>query len=210
MVVIGITGNTGSGKTTVSTIIKNNLNCTVISADYIAKKINVQGSKYYEETIELFGNKILKEDGTIDRRILAEIIFSDSELKKKLNKITAKYVGNEIENIVKEEKEKNKKKYIVTDATLLFQCRIDKLCDYIIAVVCENKEIKIRRIVSRDKLTRNQAEARLNAQPNNDFYISQSDIVIYNNPDISYFVLIKEVLKVVHRIKKGKIKKREK
>ena len=100
MVIIGITGNSGSGKTTISTIIKNNLECTVISADYIAKKINVPGTDYYKETIELFGEDILKSDSTIDRRKLAEIIFSDSELKRKLNIITAKYVGSEIENLI--------------------------------------------------------------------------------------------------------------
>ena len=90
---------------------------------------------------------------------------------------------------------------MVVDAPLLFECGVDKLCDYTIAVVCESKEAKIRRIISRDRLTRNQAEARLDAQPNNEFYTSKADIVIHNEIYYKYHKLIKDVIRVVHKIK---------
>lgn len=205
MIVIGVTGNTGAGKTTVSTIIKNNLNCTIISADNIAKKINVPGSKYYEETIKLCGKEILSKDDTIDRRKLAEILFSNPEIKNNMNLLTAKYVVDEIKRLLKIEKEskkESKKEIVVIDAPLLYECKVDALCNYVISVTCDNKELKIRRICSRDKLTRNQAESRLNAQPNSDFYKSKADFNISNEKDSNYFALVKDVIKVIHKIKK--------
>lgn len=201
MKVIGVTGNSGSGKSTVSTIIKNNLNCTVISADNLAKKINVPGSEYYEKTIELFGKDILNEDGTINRRKLAPILFTDVETKRKMNLLTSKYVGGEIEKLVNEEKAKANNGFVVIDAPLLFECGVDKLCDYVIAVTCAEEDTKISRICIRDKITKNQAKIRLEAQPDDEFYTSKADYVIYNNQDTLYITLIKGVIKVIHDIK---------
>ena len=210
MTIIGVTGGTGTGKTTVSTIIKNTLDCIVISADYVAKKINVPGTEYYKETVELFGEEILKPDKTLDRRKMAEIIFSDSEAKEKMNVITTKYVGGKIEDLIKEEGEKNPEAFVIIDAPLLFECGLDKLCDYIIAIVCESKEARIRRITVRDRLTRNQAEARIDAQPNNDFYESRADFVIHNELYYKYYKLIKDVQKVVYKIKRKVSEKQKK
>lgn len=201
MKIIGVTGNSGSGKSTVSTIIKNNLGCTVISADNLAKKINIPGTEYYEKTIEIFGEGILKEDGTINRRKLAPILFSDVETKRKMNELTSKYVGGEIERLVNEEKSKSNNNFMVIDAPLLFECGVDKLCDYVIAVTCEEEDTKIKRICMRDKITRNQAKIRLDAQPNDEFYSSKADYTIYNNQNSLYINLIKGVIKVIHDIK---------
>ena len=201
MKVIGVTGNSGSGKSTISTIIKNNLGCTVVSADSLAKKINVPGTEYYEKTIELLGREILKEDGTIDRKKLAKIIFSDAEIKANMNKLTAKYVGREILELVKQETRKTASEFIVIDAPLLFECGIYKICDYIIAVTCEEEHVKIKRICERDRLTPAQAKIRLDAQPDNDFYINKSNYVIYNNGNSTYPNLIKGVIKVIRQIK---------
>lgn len=201
MKVIGVTGNSGSGKSTVSTIIKNNLGCTVICADNLAKKISIPGNEYYKKTIELFGTKILREDGTINRRKLAPILFTDVETKKKMNDLTAKYVGDEIERLVKEEKENGINEFIVIDAPLLFECGVDRLCDYIIAVTCQEEDTKIVRICARDKVTRRQAKVRLDAQPDDEFYLSKSNYRIYNNKNSTYGNLVKAVLKIIHQIK---------
>lgn len=201
MKVIGVTGNSGSGKSTVCTIIKNNLGCTVIYADNLAKKINIPGSEYYEKTIELFGTKILREDGTINRRILAPILFTDVETKKKMNALTAQYVGGEIARLVEEEKLKGKNDFVVIDAPLLFECGVDRLCDYIIAVTCEEEETKIKRICERDRVTRRQAKVRLDAQPDNEFYLSRSNYSIYNNRNSTYINLVNGVVKLIHKIK---------
>ena len=87
---------------------------------------------------------------------------------------------------------------------------LDKLCDYIIAIVCESKEARIRRITVRDRLTRNQAEARIDAQPNNDFYESRADFVIHNELYYKYYKLINDVQKVVYKIKRKVREKQEK
>lgn len=202
MKVIGVTGNSGSGKSTVSTIIKNNLGCTVICADNLAKKINIPGSEYYQKTIELFGTEILREDGTINRRKLAPILFTDVETKKKMNELTAQYVGGEIERLIEEERLKGKNDFVVIDAPLLFECGVDKLCDYIITVTCDEEETKIQRICERDKVTRKQAKIRLDAQPNDEYYLSKSDYTIYNDQNSTYGNLISGVIKIIHDIKK--------
>ena len=201
MKVIGVTGNSGSGKSTVSTIIKNNLGCNVISADNLAKRVNVPGSEYYKKTLELFGEEILREDGTINRRKLAPILFTNVETKRKMNELTAQYVGGEIERLVNEERLKGDKEFLVIDAPLLFECGVDKLCDYIIAVTCEEEDVKIHRICVRDRVSKRQAKVRLDAQPDEEFYTSKANYTIYNNKNSSYFNLVNGVVKLMHEIK---------
>ena len=204
MIVIGVTGNAGAGKSTVSAIIKNNLGCTVISADNLAKRIGVPGTEYYEKTVEMFGEDIINEDKTINRKVLADILFSDAEIKRKMDALTAKYIGAEILRLVKEECKKPNTEYLVLDVPLLYECRIYKICDYVIAVTCQEEETKIARIVERDRRTKKEAKAIIDSQPDNEFYISKADYSVFNNKDSSYLNLIKGVLKIIHDIKNKK------
>lgn len=201
MKVIGVTGNHGSGKSTVSTIIKNNTGCTVISADIIAKKINVPGTEFYEKTVGVFGEEILNEDKTIDRKKMADKLFAEESLRLQMNVHTAKYAGDEIRRMIKEEEKSGKNDILVLDAPLLFECKLDDVCDYIIAVVCEDEMSKIKRICERDRKRPAQARLRLSAQPDNEFYTSRADYVVDNTKFNAYFDLIKKVLKIVHEIR---------
>lgn len=201
MKVVGITGSSGSGKTTVSTIIKNNTGCKVISADSMAKKLNNPGTEYYDETIKLFGTEILDENQKINRKKLASILFTQEELRKKMNEITAKYVGSEIKRIINAFKRKKENEIVVVDAPLLFECGLDSICDYIIAVVCEEDALKVQRICNRDKIRTSQAKTRLKAQPSDEFYTSRANYVINNSREVAYAHLIKKVIKIVHEIK---------
>ena len=204
MIIIGVTGNAGAGKSTVSTIIKNNLGCTVISADNLAKKVNVPGSEYYEKTLEMFGEEVLNEDKSIDRKALAKILFSDAEIKRKMDALTAKYIGAELLRLAKEENKNPKNEFLVLDVPLLYECGIYKICNYVIAVTCEEEETKIARIVERDRRTKAEAKAIIDSQPNNEFYTSKADYSVYNNKDSSYLNLINGVLKIIHDIKNKK------
>lgn len=201
MIIIGVTGNAGAGKSTVSTIIKNNLGCTVISADNLAKKVNIPGSEYYEKTLEMFGEEILNEDKSIDRKALAKILFSDAEIKRKMDALTAKYIGAELLRLAKEENKNPKNEFLVLDVPLLYECGIYKICNYVIAVTCEEEETKIDRIVERDRRTKAEAKAIINSQPDNEFYISKADYSVFNNKDSSYLNLIKGVIKIIRDIK---------
>src|SRR5690554_7556994 len=95
MEVIGITGGIGSGKSTVARIISD-LGGKIIDADSTARRIMKKGNSAFTEVIEFFGEGILKENGQIDRKKLAAIVFNDTRKLNKLNEITHKYVANSI------------------------------------------------------------------------------------------------------------------
>ena len=176
MKVIGITGSSGSGKTTVSKILSEELKAKTINADEIVKQMQEPGTKYYEKIVEAFGKELLEEDESLNRKKLAEIIFKDELKKEKLNQLTYKYVVEEI----KEQVKKSKEEYIIIDAPLLIESRLNELCDIVIAVISEKQE-QIRRISKRDNIEEKNAKLRLDAQKDNKFYKLNADYIVENN-----------------------------
>ena len=176
MKVIGITGSSGSGKTTVSKILSKELNAKIINADEVVKEMQKQGTKYYQKIAELFGKEILQEDGSLNRKKLAEIIFQDELKKEELDNLTYKYVVKEIKNQIKTAGEE----YIVIDAPLLIEGKLNEICNAVIAVV-SCKEEQIRRICKRDNIGENEARIRVEAQKDNQFYKRNADYIIENN-----------------------------
>ena len=112
---------------------------------------------------------------------IAEIIYSDSEKRQALNELTYKYVVDAIKKEIECEKEK---KNIIIDAPLLFESGLNNICDFTIGIIAK-KEIKIERICKRDNIDEGIAEARLNIQENDEFYIKNVDLIIENNKDIN-------------------------
>jgi len=203
MIIIGITGNTGAGKTTVSTIIKNNSNALVINADEISKSIMEPGNEYYDEVVKLFGNEILqkkpaKNKGRVHRPTLAKIIFKDDGKREALNKLTFRYVGQETKKIILDNKNKE---MIVLDFPLLFEGGFNKICNYIIAVVAD-EHTKNARLRERDKISSEQVSKRLECQPSEEFYTEKANYVIKNSENNRYINLVKDTLSVIHKIKK--------
>lgn len=183
MKIIGITGNSGSGKTLVSKMINEKLeNSVIIDADEIAKELSKNiNSKYYQEIVEQFGEEILiKETKQIDRKKLARIIFENEWERKKLNVITYKYVVSEIRNRINMYKEID----IILDVPLLFEAELDKICNITIAVIA-SKKTKINRICLRDNLSLEDASKRLNAQIKEEILVKKCNYTIENNGDIN-------------------------
>lgn len=174
--IIGITGNSGSGKTSICKTLEKKYDALIIDADEIVKELSKPKEKYFEEIINVFGNEILKENGELNKIKLADIIFSDSERRETLNFITYKYVGEEIEKRAKA----SSKKIKIIDAPLLIEGGINAICDTVISVIAD-EELKIKRICKRDNIDIEVAKKRLNAQEKNDFYIKNSNYVIINN-----------------------------
>lgn len=172
--IIGITGNTGSGKTEISKIISKKINAKIINADEEVKRLSEQGNKYYEKIVDFLGISILKNK-KINKEKLAQIIYSNQKIRKKINKLTNKYVVKEIKNKIKEEKTN-----IILDVPLLFESKLDKMCDITIAILAE-EEIKLTRICKRDNISYETAKARLNIQETDEFYKKRADIIINNN-----------------------------
>ena len=178
--IIGITGSSGAGKSTICEILQKEYNVKIINADKIAKRLSCKGTSYINEIIGKFGKDIVDEKGELKRKKLAQIIYNNSDKRKELNNCTFKYIKKEIEEEIKKIE---KEEIIIIDAPLLFECGLDKLCDKVIGVISK-RDLQIERIIARDNIDYNQAESRLNAQEDNEFYIKKCDAIIENNNDI--------------------------
>ncbi|MDO5555791.1 MAG: peptidoglycan editing factor PgeF [Clostridia bacterium] len=174
--IIGVTGNSGSGKTSICKLIKNRCDAIIIDADEIVKKLSFPGEQYFNEIVKAFGKEVLLASGEIDKIKLADIIFSDYKKRESLNFITYKYVAKEIEKQAKA----NKNTLTIIDAPLLIEAKLDSICDIVISVIA-NTQTKIERICKRDNINKEDAQKRLNAQPKDEFYIKNSNYIIINN-----------------------------
>ena len=182
------------GKSTVCNLICRIANSKIIDADEVAKSLDFSGSEYVKEISNLFGQEVLNENGSLNRKRLGELIYTNISNKLELDKLTFKYVGSELErrleNLKSEELD-----YIVLDVPLLFESGLNDLCDIVISITADI-ETKVERIKIRDKLDENTARQRLSIQKDDDFYYRNSDFVIENNGDIE---LIKNSLERILR-----------
>lgn len=190
--IIGLTGQTGSGKSTVSKMLLKKGFC-VIDCDMISRETTEKGSPVLLELARVFGEEILCKDKSLNRKKLAQIAFSTKENTEILNNITHPPIFKAIKSKISQ----NEGKIIVLDAPTLFESGADKLCEKIISVVAD-EDIRLNRILSRDNITLQQAKLRISAQSDSEFYIKRSDAVIYNNLDISE--LEKQVSAVLNTI----------
>lgn len=181
MKIIGITGSSGAGKSSVCKMIKKIRKAEIIDADEIVKELQDNKTIYYEKIVETFGKDILLDNGCINRKKLANIIFSNLVEKEKLDKLTFKYVVEEIKNRVGLLKSKDLN-YIVVDAPTLIEAGMLDMFD-IIVIVKSKENNKIDRICRRDGITVNEAQKRLSSQKSDEFYEAYANFVISNDDE---------------------------
>lgn len=177
--IIGITGSSGAGKSTVCELLSKKYNMQIINADEVAKELSKKGTDYIKDIVSKFGKDIVDENGDLRRKKLGEIIYTNDSKREELNSCTFKYIKKEIFKKIEKMNQDN----IVIDAPLLFESELDKICDRIIGVISK-KQLQIERIVSRDNIDYDHATMRLDAQQKDDFYIKKCDAIIENNHDI--------------------------
>ncbi len=179
-VCIGLTGGIASGKSTVSAILEE-LGADFINADLVGHQIYLPGKDAWKEIINTWGEELLQPDRTIDRQKLGAIVFSDSKALAKLNEITHPRIYTELEKeMVAKQKIGGDKKALVVEAAILIEAKWFPLFEQIWVVVTE-KETAIQRLADSKGLTRDQAQARINAQLSNEERISYAKVVIENN-----------------------------
>lgn len=197
MKILGITGPSGSGKTTLCGIIKNNYNAAIIDADQVARDLTSNTeSRYFKEMIKLFGEDVLKSDGSLNRKKVAKIIYTTKSKRQELNKLTFKYVVEEINKMIESIK-KTDVDFLAIDVPLLYEANMENVCDYVIAVVAEDEE-KIARICKRDGIDKEVAKKRLEIQNNNSFFVKKADFVIHNDKTINN--LEKSLKEIINKI----------
>ncbi len=178
VLVVGLTGQTGAGKSTVSKVFSDN-GFSIINADLISRKVVEKGTKCLEEIVDIFKEDILKSDGTLNRKALGNIVFTDKTKLEMLNTIIYPYITSEILNEIKHLSDCGKK-LVLLDAPTLFESHADDFCEIIISVLAD-EEIREERIINRDGLTKKQANDRMNSQLDAEYFASHSDYVIENN-----------------------------
>lgn len=174
--VIGLTGQTGAGKSTVARLFEEK-GVYNIDADLLARKA-VENPEVIASLCAEFGEDIIK-NGSLDRRELARRAFSDPEKQAILNSIT----HPEVTKLAVEEihsAEKSGAKAVLIDAALLFESCLPALCSVTVSVVAE-KETRLERIMKRDSISREDALIRMNAQKDEEYYKQKADVVINNN-----------------------------
>ena len=182
VMVIGLTGQTGAGKSTVSKVFVQN-GFRLIDADAISRHVVARGSHCLADLQECFTDAILTPDGELDRKVMASIAFSDHRKLEMLNTIMYPYIVGEILRMIHRFSQQNHK-LILLDAPTLFESRADDFCDLIISVVAK-PELRMQRIMERDHISEKAAQQRMEMQLTEEFFRLHSDTVLENNSSFS-------------------------
>lgn len=189
-IIIGITGESGSGKSVVSSLLEKK-GCIIIDADKIAASITEKGSPVLEKLADAFGDDIIKSDGSLDRRLLASRAFKDFESKAILDgithpeivKICEKKANNAVQN----------GKCAVIDAPLLFTSGLWKICHKTVKVYAP-EEIRLKRILDRDGITAEEALLRFSKGTEEAEASKAADVIINNYQP---YDIINEIEKII-------------
>lgn len=173
--IIGVTGPSGAGKSIVCQFAQNTFGFKVIDCDEYARKAVCD--QMLDELVKCFGSSILNEDKTLNRRALAAAAFGSQTGVESLNRITHPYITA----LVLQDIEKHKN--VILDAPTLFESGLDAECDAIVAVLAA-KELRTRRILSRDNLSDSQLADRHKAAKPDEFYTDKTDKIIINNGNL--------------------------
>ena len=191
MLVLGLTGNIGCGKSSVSTIFMEN-NIKVVDADIVARQI-FDDKNFLNEVFSTFGESIKNQDGSLNRRALGNIVFNDDEKLILLNNLTHPKIKQKILSKVEEYKNQGEK-IVVIDAALLIEDDYIPYIQKLILITCR-KEIQINRIIARDNCTKEEAISRINSQMSQEEKVKFADYIIDNSN--SFEELQKKVLELI-------------
>lgn len=179
MEIIGITGQTGAGKSTICRALVSR-GAYHIDADAVAKSLYYKGAPILSKLQDVFGSQILTADGALDRPALAAAAFRDRDSTARLNAIVHPAVTKKIRAILDEQR-KAGVQCVLIDAIALFESGEAALCDRTIGVIAP-EAVRLARITARDGLSEADALLRIRAQHDESFYVSRCDDVIRNYP----------------------------
>ncbi len=176
--IIGITGGIGSGKSTVSDHLRDR-GFTVVDADEIARDMTAKGSPVLGKIAEVFGEEMIRE-GELDRKAMAQMVFSDRDKKRELEDIITLPTCIAIRDMAEKARQEDSDVLWFLDAPLLFEFSLDEICDETWAV-CADTAIRTERVMERENCTRQEVEDRMRAQMPDEEKERLADFVIDNS-----------------------------
>jgi len=198
MVIVGLTGGIGSGKSSVAEMFKDE-GAYVIDFDYLARVVVEPDTPAWRDIVDYFGPEIISPDRTLNRSKLAEIVFSDAKSRKALEGFTHPRIFEKRDTLIKDIKKKDPKAIVIVDIPLLFELSLKKKFDKVILVYV-SRDIQVKRAVKRGVLAKEEVEKRLKAQIPIEDKKLLSDYIINNEGSLKY--TRDQVRKVTHELKK--------
>ena len=182
MITIGITGGVGAGKSTVLDFLEQEYQAYVMKADEIGQLVMEPGQSCYEPVIALFGKQVIKNDKTIDRRLVSDVVFSHPDMLEKLNHIIHPAVKEYIRRQLALKKEEGQR-ICVVEAALLLEDHYEEFCDTVWYIHTDS-EIRIRRLMESRGYTREKSMSIIASQAPEEFFRAHTDYVVTNNADL--------------------------
>lgn len=183
---VAVTGSAGSGKTTVCNRLKT-LGMKVISSDMLAREAVVPGSRAYRKIVEYFGENILKNDGTLNRQLLRDIIIKDKIARSALER----FVHPEITRLIRQHMSDSRRDgctIFFVEVPLLFETGMEKQFD-VVVMVSADQPVRVQRLMNRDNVSKREAEALLRVQKPDREKIQHSDFIIKNDGSPEQLIL---------------------
>lgn len=197
--VIGLTGPTGAGKSTVAAAFRKQ-GCVIVDADKAARGV-ADRPECLAKLENAFGSDILAADGRLNRHALAGLAFASPEETEKLNGIMHPAIFTECSQRLAAACASDCRA-VILDAPLLFESGAERLCTATVAVITPDVS-RMKRIMARDGITEDEAKARMAVQHGNDYYRNRADYLFDGSTDWSVFdevtgALLDRILREVH------------
>jgi len=182
MLVIGLTGGIGTGKTQVSEMLEK-LGAAIVNADLLGHQIYVPQSEAWREVVEVFGEEVLAPNGEIDRTKLGPIVFGDLEALKKLNAITHPKIYALADESLKKLSEEGSE-VAVLEAALLIEAKWTPLVNEVWVTTAPEQDV-VKRIQERNGFTEEAIRSRIASQMTQEERITHADVIIENEGDLT-------------------------
>lgn len=186
LIVLGITGGVGVGKSTVLAYLKQRYNAVIIMADIVAKTLMEPGGETYEEILKQFGSDLAGEDGQINKELLARRIFEQGYGTSKINELVHPMVIRQISKKIEQQRleaevdPSDMLHLLVVEAALLFEGHADVLCDKIWYIHADS-EVRIKRLMESRGYSREKCLAIMENQMSHDEFAERCDVILDNN-----------------------------
>jgi dephospho-CoA kinase len=181
MLLVGLTGGLGAGKSTVARMLADR-GAVLVDADELARRALEQGSRAYRQVCDLFGDEVVTASGELDRAAIAATVFSDPERRRALESIVHPEVFRMLAETV--EARRGTDDIIVFDAPLIVETGFQDACD-VVVVVTAPVEDRVARAAQDRGMTADQARARIGAQIDDAEREAVADVIIRNDGDVA-------------------------